>query len=135
MLNGKVKSVAGLAARGWGPATGKKFDMVVAFDKPDPRLRAGLTAQVLIFGEELKNALLIPRQAVFDQEGKLVVFVPRGAGFEAREVQVKQRSESSVAVEGLAEGSVVALVNTDERAAKSKTGGGSSNAPPMAGGR
>jgi multidrug efflux pump subunit AcrA (membrane-fusion protein) len=133
LLQGKVKSVAGLAARGWGPPTQKKFDMVVGLDKPDPRLRAGLTAQVLVRGPEAKNALLLPRQAVFERDGKLVVYVPAGAAFEPRDVQVKQRSESFVAVEGLAEGTTVALVNPDERDARSKSAG--AKAPAIGGGR
>ncbi len=133
LLHGKVKSVAGLAARGWGLPSQKKFDMVVALDKPDSRLRAGVTTEVLIIGAELRNALLIPRQAVFEQEGKLVAYVPTGSGFEPRDVQVKQRSESLVAVEGLAEGTLVALVNPEDREAKGKKGG--SSAPSMGGGR
>ena len=133
VLQGKVKSVAGLAARGWGPATQKKFDMVVGLDKPDSRLRAGLTVGVLVAGEELKNALLIPRQAVFEQEGKLVAYVATGSGFEPRDVQVKRRSESLMAVEGLSEGTLVALVNPEERDAKAKKGG--SSAPSIGGGR
>jgi hypothetical protein len=46
---------------------------------------------------------------------------------------VKQRSESFVAVEGLAEGTLVALVNPEDREAKAKKGGAS--APSMGGGR
>jgi HlyD family secretion protein len=135
LLRGKVKSVAGLAARGWGPSSSqRKFDMVVGLDRPDSRLRAGVTAQIVILGEELKNALLVPRQAVFDREGKLVVYVPAGQGFEPREVQVKQRSESFAAVEGIGEGAVVALVNPEDRDAKSRKGG-SSSAPAMGGAR
>ena len=133
LLHGKVKSVAGLAARGWGLPSQKKFDMVVGLDKPDSRLRAGVTTEVLIIGAELRNALLIPRQAVFEQEGKLVAYVPAGSGFEPRDVQVKQRSESFVAVEGLAEGTLVALVNPEDREAKAKKEG--SSAPSMGGGR
>jgi len=133
LLPGKVKSVAGLAGRGWGPASQKKFDLVIGLDKPDARLRAGVTADVVVIGQDLKGALLLPRQAVFEQDGKLVAYVPAGRGFEPREVRVKQRSESFVAVEGLAEGTTVALVNPEDRDAKAKKGGAS--APSMAGGR
>jgi multidrug efflux pump subunit AcrA (membrane-fusion protein) len=133
VLAGKVKSVAGLAGRGWGPATQKKFDMVVGLDKPDARLRAGVTAEVLIIGNELKGALLIPRQAVFEQDGKLVAYVPASGGFEPRDVKVKQRSESLVAVEGLAEGTTVALVNPEDREGKTKKGGASG--PSVGGGK
>jgi hypothetical protein len=133
VLKGKVKSVAGLAARGWGPSGQKKFDMTVALDAPDARLRAGLTAEVVVIGQELKGALLVPRQAVFDREGKLVVYVPGGQGYEPRELKVTQRSESFAAVEGIPEGTVVALVNPEDRDAKSRKGGSSS--APMGGGR
>jgi multidrug resistance efflux pump len=133
VLAGKVKSVAGLAARGWGPSSQKKFDMVVALDKPDARLRAGLTTDVVIIGKDLKKALLIPRQALFEQEGKLVAYTPAGRGFEPHDVQVKERSESLVAVEGLAEGTTVALVNPEDREAKAKKGG--STAPAVTGPR
>src|SRR5258707_13394093 len=107
--------------------------MVVALDKADTRLRAGVTTEVLIIGAELRNALLIPRQAVFEQEGKLVAYVPSRSGFEPRDVQVKQRSESFVAVEGLAERTPVGLVNPEDRDDKAKKGGAS--APSMGGGR
>jgi multidrug resistance efflux pump len=133
VLRGKVKSVAGLAARGWGPSSQKKFDMVVALDKPDARLRAGLTTDVVIIGKDLKQALLIPRQALFEQEGKLVAYTPAGSGFEPHDVQVKERSESLIAVEGLAEGTTVALVNPEDREAKGKKGG--SSAPAVTGPR
>jgi hypothetical protein len=114
--------VAGLAARGWGPSSQKKFDMVVGLDKPDARLRAGLTADVVVLGADVKDALLIPRQALFEQEGKLVAYVPAGSAFEPRDLQVKQRSESLVAVEGLGEGTLVALVNPEDREAKGRKG-------------
>jgi HlyD family secretion protein len=133
VLAGKVKSVAGLAARGWGPSSQKKFDMVVALDKPDARLRAGLTADVLIIGKDVKQALLVPRQALFEQEGKLVAYTPAGSGFEPHDVQVKERSESLVAVEGLAEGTTVALVSPEDREGKAKKGG--SSAPAVTGPR
>jgi hypothetical protein len=107
--------------------------MVVALDKPDSRLRAGLTADVVLIGKDVKAALLIPRQALFEQEGKLVAYTPAGSGFEPRNVQVKERSESLVAVEGLAEGTTVALVNPEDRESRAKKGG--SAAPAVTGPR
>jgi multidrug resistance efflux pump len=136
LLRGRVKSVAGLVARGWGPAsTQKKFDMVVALDRPDARLRAGLTAQVVLVGEPLKDVLLVPRPAIFEREGKLVVYVPAGRGFEPREVQVRRRSESLAAVEGVEPGAPVALVDPEDRDARSKKGAAAPSAPAVGGGR
>ena len=64
-----------------------------------------------IEGKEVADALHVPRQAVFDKNGKNHVFVKIGDRFEQREVKVVQRTESRVAVSGLADGTEVALVD------------------------
>ena len=56
----------------------RQFDVVLRVDKADQRLRPGTTVRVLIAGRELKNVLTVPRQAVFQQNGKSVVYLPRG---------------------------------------------------------
>ena len=52
----------------------------------------------------MPDALHVPRQAVFDKNGKNHVFVKIGERFEQREVKVEQRTESRVAITGVAEG-------------------------------
>jgi hypothetical protein len=47
---------------------------------------------------------------VFEQDGKTIVHVRNGGGFEPREVKVLHRSESRVAIEGVDEGTEVALI-------------------------
>jgi multidrug efflux pump subunit AcrA (membrane-fusion protein) len=74
-------------------------------------MRPGLTAQVVIRGDEKKNVLYIPRQALFLKEGKRIAYVKNGSGFEAHEVKVQSESESRASVEGLNPGSEVALVD------------------------
>jgi HlyD family secretion protein len=128
VLKGKVKGVAGAASRGFffGGGGAKKFDAVVLLDKREDRLRPGLTVQLTIGGEELEDALILPRQVVFEKDGKPVVYVRSGSAFESREVKVKKRSDSLVAVEDLEEGVEVALVDPEERSGKPKKDG----APP-----
>ena len=58
----------------------------------------------------------MPRQAVFQKNGKNHVFVKAGDRFEQREVKIVQRTESRVAVSGLAEGTEVALVDPSSQA-------------------
>jgi hypothetical protein len=53
----------------------------------------------------------VPRQAVFQKNGKTHVFVKTGDRFDQREIKVVQRTESRAAIEGLAEGTEVALVD------------------------
>ena len=89
----------------------RQFEAVLRVDKADQRLRPGTTVRVLIAGQELKNVLTVPRQAVFQQNGKSVVYLPVGDRFEPRVVKITAQSESRTAIEGIGEGAEVALVN------------------------
>ncbi len=89
----------------------RQFEAVLRVDKADQRLRPGTTVRVLIAGQELKNVLTVPRQAVFQQNGKSVVYLPVGDRFEPRDVKITAQSESRTAIEGIEEGAEVALVN------------------------
>jgi HlyD family secretion protein len=133
VLPGKVKSVAGLATSNWWSSDGtRKFDAAFKIEKPDPRLRSGQTAQITIAGQEIKDALFLPRQVLFDKEGKPVLFVKNGDKFEEREVKVTHRTESQITVEGLKEGDEVALVNPEKANTNTKSG---SAQPSMGGAR
>jgi HlyD family secretion protein len=90
---------------------GRQFDISFAFDQVDPRMKAGASARVTIDGKEIPDALTVPRQAVFRKNGKTHVFVKTGDRFDEREVKVVQRTESRAALDGLPEGTEVALID------------------------
>jgi len=71
--------------------------------------------RVTLDGKELQDALHIPRQAVFDKNGKNYVFVKTGEHFEPRDVKVEQRTESRVVISGLPQGTEIALVDPTAR--------------------
>jgi hypothetical protein len=108
----------------------RQFDVSLQFDTPDPRLRAGSSAKLVIEGKELTDALHVPRQAVFAKAGKNHVFVKTGERFEQRDVKVTQRTESRVVIEGLSEGTEIALVDPTTRPTSSQP---SAPAVPAAG--
>ena len=95
----------------WDDNSGGTFDVTIQIANVDPRLRPGLTAQVVILGDEKKNVLSIPRQALFLKEGKRIVYLKNGNGFEAREVKIQSEGESRAAIEGLNAGAEVALID------------------------
>jgi len=118
-FNGKIKTVAGMASRQWWSVdTTGRFDVTFELSQLDARIRPGVTAQVIIAGDQVKEALHLPRQALFEKDGKPLVYVKSGNRFESREVKIKYRSESQVVVDGLSEGTEVALVNPEEYAKK-----------------
>lgn len=97
----------------------------------DVLLRPGLLADVQIIVEKVPNALYVPMQAIFEKEGKIVVFVQgKNQLFEAREVKPLKRSESvMILASGVNEGEVVSLADPtakkkgDKKSQKSGGGG------------
>ncbi|HST09509.1 MAG TPA: HlyD family efflux transporter periplasmic adaptor subunit, partial [Terriglobales bacterium] len=109
-FHGTVKTVGGMSARRfWDDNTEGQFDVSIQISTSDSRLRPGLSAQVLIVGDRRKNVLSVPRQALFMKDGKRVVYAKIGNGFEPREVTFQTENESRAAVEGLNEGTEVAI--------------------------
>jgi HlyD family secretion protein len=130
----RVGQLSGLASRGnFWESTGvtRLFDVTLQFDHPDARLKAGVSVRVTLEGKEVADALHVPRQAVFDKNGKSHIFVKSGDRFEERDVKVEQRSESRVAISGLPEGTEIALVDPTARSAAATT---SASSPMPAGG-
>jgi HlyD family secretion protein len=136
VFRGKVKTVANVAtsANFWEANTSRKFDVAVQLDKVDPRLLPGFTAQMTILGQQTSGVLSIPRQALFDVDGKRIVYLKTGNHFEPREVKVRYQTESRTAIEGLAEGAEVALVNPGARSEKTDKAAGPAG-PALGGGR
>ena len=108
----RVGALAGLVNRDfWESGATRQFDVTFQFVKPDARMKAGASASVTIDGKEMRDALTVPRQAVFQKNGKTHVFVKTGDRFEPREIKIVQRTEGRAALEGLPEGTEVALVD------------------------
>jgi hypothetical protein len=130
-LGGIVKTIGAMAARSfWEDETGGMFEITVQVPGSDPRLRAGFTVQVVVVGDVQKDVLYLPRQALFMNDAKRVVYVRNGDGFDAREVKVEAETESRAAISGLSDGAEVALVNPTAP----RTAAGTSSSGPVGGG-
>jgi multidrug efflux pump subunit AcrA (membrane-fusion protein) len=91
--------------------------------KPGQKVRATLRL------DEADAVLTIPRGAVFDKDGKRVVYRKNGAGFAPVEVEAERQSISHLVVaKGLAAGDVIAL--RDPTVKRALTGGGAPAAGP-----
>jgi hypothetical protein len=106
--------------RGFGRADGpvRMIDVSLTFDRPLLTARPGLSATIVVNSDPLKNVLYLPRQAVFDQEGKPTVFVKSGGGFERRPVKISARTDTLVVVDDLKEGEQIALADPEQQAGK-----------------
>lgn len=132
IFHGTVKSVGGMSTRQFfeGDAGGS-FDVSIQLSDADERLRSGFTAKILFIGDLKKNVLYIPRQALFRKDGKRIVYVKRGSGFDQREVKIQNESESRAVIEGLDAGTQVALLDPT---APRKPGNGGGSSPASLGG-
>jgi hypothetical protein len=83
---------------------------------------------VIVQGTAITNVLYVPRQALFFRQGKPTVFIRAGRGFEPHPVTIKHMTESQVVVEGLDEGTEVALVDPEAAGASGPTKSSSSPA-------
>jgi len=96
----------------------------------DTLLRPGLLADVEIIVDEVKDAVTVPMQAVFEKDGKPIVYVRTAGGFEARVVTPARRTESTMVVsEGIRPGDVIALSDPFANRAQKNQQQGSTGAP------
>src|SRR5262249_34132640 len=107
-----------------------KFDISIQLTDFDPSLRPGLTAQILVLGSKNANTLYVPRPAIFQKDGKQIVYLKKAPGFEQIQVKVSSQNESRSAIEGLKAGDQVALIDPTVPRKSSGSGPGS----PLAGG-
>lgn len=127
----KVKKVAALAKRrvGWIPV--QYFEIVLELERTDPQImKPGQRLQATLLLDARPDALSVPRGAVFEKDGKKIVYRKSGRGFEPAEVALGPSAVGRVVVEkGLAAGDVVALRDPTRPAGEAE-GGEPGEAPP-----
>jgi HlyD family secretion protein len=124
MFHGTVKNVAGNNARRfWDDDTTTKFEVSITLASTDPRMRPGLTAHVSINSDARKNVLYVPRQALFLKDNKRVVYVRSAGNFETHEVKIQAENESRAAIEGIAAGTEIGLVDPTAPRKSANSGG------------
>ncbi|MBE9572840.1 MAG: hypothetical protein IMF11_19625 [Proteobacteria bacterium] len=88
----------------------KTFESIVSLDEMDERMRPGMTCQVDIIIQRIPDVVSVPIEAVFEREGKTVVFVMGSRSAKKKEVELGKRSTTHIIVtEGLAQGERIAL--------------------------
>jgi RND family efflux transporter MFP subunit len=90
----------------------KGFQVQALIDKPNPRLRPGMTVNMSIPISAATDAISVPISAVFRGEGKKkVIYVRNGIGTEQREVKIGvTNTDHAQIIKGVAEGEEVLLV-------------------------
>ncbi len=110
-LLGQVTKVNKYAEPGsWFSSSVKEYATYIQIINPPPVIRTGMTAEVRIFVEQLKDALQIPVHAIYEHKGHLFTLVKVNNKYQTREVKIGASNEKMVTInEGLNEGEVVVL--------------------------
>jgi len=88
----------------------RNFDLQIAFNESDPRLKPGMTVQITVIVDRVADAITIPAQASFLRSGQTVAYVWNGAKFEERPIQIERTSRDRLLIaHGLQAGDLVAL--------------------------
>ncbi len=113
VLHATVKKVATLAnAEAWFDRAVKEYETIMHIDDlpTDAGLKPGMTGNVKIFVKELPDVLIVPVQAVSQQEGQHYGYVVGDKGTRRREVAVGDNNDKFVEIKsGLEEGEKVTL--------------------------
>jgi HlyD family secretion protein len=110
-FSGKVFSIGALATRGWRENYYiRRIPVRVEINGVDPRLIPDLSAFADVTLDRTDNAVVVPRAALRQDQGKLFVEVKNGDSFERREVVAGVSNEVEAAItSGLSAGDEVRL--------------------------
>jgi HlyD family secretion protein len=120
-FTGSIEEISTLASEdfsaGW--PIPRNFDVRIILDQSDPRLKPGMTAQVTVIVDRVRDALTIPVQASFPKEGETLAYVWSGSKFRPQPIEISRRSGDRILVaKGLQPGDRIAL--QDPTAGKSE---------------
>ena len=96
----KVDKISVLArvdfSSGWPPV--RNFDLGLVLDERDPRIRPGMTATARISADRLPNVTLVPAEAIFQKDGRPVVYRLNGSKFDETSIEIVRRGREQAAV-------------------------------------
>lgn len=111
-FTGKIEQISTIAtidfSAGW--PFPRNFNLEIALDQTDARLKPGMTTQLTIVVDKVPDAIAIPAQASFQKSGQTVAYVWDGSKFDERVIEVGRRNRDRILVaKGLKPGDRVAL--------------------------
>jgi len=110
-FSGKVTQVDKLARPRFRGVPVQYFGVTVMLDRTDPSImKPGARVRAVLEIENRNNVFSIPRQALFEKEGKKLVYRKRSGRFEALPVEIASSTPGRVVVtKGLAKGDELAM--------------------------
>jgi multidrug efflux pump subunit AcrA (membrane-fusion protein) len=137
-FSAEIKKVDALAKPRMRGTPVQYFAVTLALERTDPEImKPGQRVRAILTLDVMDDVLVVPRQSVFDEDGKKIVYRRNGSGFEPVEVTLGPSAPGRVVIEeGLEAGDVVALsdpTRTEEETSREKDNGNGSGPPGVGG--
>lgn len=115
-ITGKISQVDKLARPRFPRVPVQYFGATITLDHTDPALmKPGARVRAVLDVENREGAISIPRQAIFEKQGKKLVYRKRAGKFEPVAIEIGSSSAGRVVVtKGLAKGDEIALRDPTE---------------------
>jgi len=112
LFKGQVSFIGALAKQKFRDQLGEKyFNLTVALQDEDLRLRPGMTARISILAERVENALTVPIQSVFDERGRKYCYQFESRRFKKKYISIGRQNDDKVEImSGLEAGDRLSLV-------------------------
>ena len=116
VITGKITQVDKLARPRFPRVPVQYFGATITLDKTDPSMmKPGARVRAVLDVEDRQSAFSIPRQAIFEKQGKKLVYCKRGGKFEPVVIEIGSSSAGRVVVtKGLVKGDEIALRDPTE---------------------
>jgi HlyD family secretion protein len=89
----------------------KIYDIYASVDSIDSKFQPGLSLTGTVLIEELKDTLVIPLSALFDQDSIKYVYLKRGKKFKKQTVYTKTHSSTMAVIDsGLSENDIISVI-------------------------
>jgi RND family efflux transporter MFP subunit len=109
-FQGKISSVASLGKSKDNNSSIKVFEILVDILSQSEILKPGMTTSNKIVVNEISSVLFVPQEAVFEKDGKKVVYIKNGSSFDEEFVELGEKSDNYIIViKGIKEADEVAL--------------------------
>lgn len=111
-IDGKISHIQALPVNviPWDSGSQKVYRSEVDFKTSDPRVVSGMSVQVEVVSQVLKNVISIPTEAVFEEGGKFFVYKETATRPQPTDVELGTSNDNSVEIKsGLEEGDVIYL--------------------------
>jgi len=116
----EIRRVDSLAKPRFRGSPVQYFAVVLKLARTDPNvMKPGQRVRAVLDLDDRNNALAVPRQAIFEHEGKMVVYRRKSTGFAPVEITLGPSGAGRVVVEtGIAPGDVLAMADPMRRRAE-----------------